>query len=437
MRRVLHCVAWLGALAAASSAAAQNVRPARDSIGYRELLANAVNADPRQQQLRLQETATELRLRSIAAERLPSLALDGQGQYQSAVTKIAIPLPGVVIPTPPHDTYDAHLGAEQSLLDPTLAPRREVEGARLAEARAQIRSTLFGLRQEVTDAFFTAAGLQERIAETDAAIADLAVRLRETVARFHEGTALRADTASIAATLAERRQDRLTIDADRAAALARLALLAGRSIPADAVLVPPSVAALAREVARSADTLRTRPEFQQFAATRERLARQGRLASAQERPRVSAFARVGYGRPGLNMLSSDFQSYWLAGVRVHWSPFNWGATERDRELLDLEREIVTTNEAAFAQLLERAAQPSLATIARLDSTLALDERVIALREQLVRDARAQLDEGVITATTYADRSTDLLTARLRRVQHRVALEHARVTLLNTLGVEIP
>jgi outer membrane protein TolC len=182
--------------------------------------------------------------------------------------------------------------------------------------------------------------------------------------------------------------------------------------------------------------VRSRPEFEQFAATRQRLDEQSRLATAQERPRVSAFARLGYGRPGLNALSSDFQSYWLAGVRVHWMPFDWGTTSRDQELLSLEREVVATNEAAFGRSLARQAQPTLATIARLDSTLALDERIIALRGQVAREARAQLAEGVITSATYVDKSTDLLVARLRRVQHRVALDQARATLLNTLGVEV-
>ena len=66
----------------------------------------------------------------------------------------------------------------------------------------------------------------------------------------------------------------------------------------------------------------------------------------------------------------------------------------------------------------------------------LDEQVIALREQVMREAQAQLREGVITASAYVDRNTELLVARLRRVQHRVALEQARITLLNTLGVEV-
>ncbi|HET7187873.1 MAG TPA: TolC family protein, partial [Gemmatimonadaceae bacterium] len=252
----------------------------RDTIRYGELLSQAVSADPRQRQLRLQEAATELRLRNIAADRLPSLALDGQAQYQSAVTTIPIAVPGISIPTPPHDTYDAHLGAEAPLLDPTFASRREVERARLAESQAQVRTTLFALRQEVTDAFFTAAGLQERMSETDAAIAELSARLREMVVRFREGAALRGDTAAIAATLDERRQDRLALAADRGAALARLALLTGRPIAGDAVLVAPATAALAVETSRGLDSVRSRPEFEQFAATRQRLEEQTRLATA-------------------------------------------------------------------------------------------------------------------------------------------------------------
>ncbi len=439
MRRLLrpHLMATLVGCCLVQSASAQGQHAAPDSISYRELLARAMSLDPRQRQLALQETAAGLRLRTLAAERLPSIAFDGRGQYQSAVTSIAIPLPGISIPTPPHDTYDAHLAAEQAIVDPTLASRRDLEHARLAESRAQIRTTLFALRQEVTDAFFSAAALQERVAETDAAIIDLTARLREVVARFHEGSALRADTASLAATRDERRQDRLALDADRTAAFARLALLRGRPLSGNAVLVLPSTTPLASQLLRSLDTMRARPEFEQFAATRARLAQQSRAVAAQDLPRVSAFARVGYGRPGLDMLSADFQGYWLAGVQAHWTPFRWGTTARDRELLEVEREVVATNEAAFAQALERSVQPVIATIARLDSTLALDEQVIALRAQVVRDAQAQLKEGVVTAAIYVDRSTELLTARLRRAQHRIALEQARTTLLNTLGVEVP
>lgn len=428
----------VAALTLVSPAAAQNgARPSQDSLSLGALHAEALRLDPRRQQLALEERATDLRLRNIAADRLPTLSLNGQAQHQSTVTTLPLALPGTTIPVPPHDTYDAHLGVEEPLFDPSLAPRRAVERARLQESQAQIRTSLFSLRHELDDAFFDAASLQERIAVIDAAIAGLDARLRETARRFLEGAATPGDTSMVAATLLQRRQDRLQLDADRVAALARLSSLAGRQIDDEERLVVPDLAAAATRAARALDTLRARPEFDQFRATSDRLARQEEAVSAEDRPRVSAFGRLGHGRPGLDMLSSDFQSYWLAGVQLQWTPWRWGTASRDRALLEIDRAVTATNEAAFARSLQRAVQAPLATIARRDSTLALDDRIIALRERVTREAESQLREGAITTATYVERSTELLTARLQRIQHRVELERAHATLLDTLGVEIP
>lgn len=430
--------AWwvLVALTAGHAAAQRSPSSPDDSLRLAALQADAVRLDPRQRQLQLRATATDLRLRNIAAERLPSISANGQAQYQSAVTTLAVPLPGVTIPTPPHDTYDARVSAQESIFDPTIAPRRNVERAELAEAQAQVRVTLFGLRQEVTEAFFTAASIAERAATVEATINDLGARLRETQVRFREGTALPSDTASIAATLLQRRQDLLQLRADRGAALARLSQLVGRPIGDDTPLALPELAASVATTVGGLDQLRARPEYEQFRSSRDRIALQEAVTGAQEKPRVSAFGRVGYGKPGLSMLSSEFQSYWLAGVQVQWAPWTWGSTGRDRQALEVQREIVATNEAAFTEALQRSVQQSIATINRLDSTLALDERIIALREAIDRESRAKLQEGAITAADYVDRNTDLLAARLARVQHRVELSQARANFLTMLGVEV-
>ena len=46
--------------------------------------------------------------------------------------------------------------------------------------------------------------------------------------------------------------------------------------------------------------MRARPEYEQFARSRDVLARQEVSLGARDRPQVSAFGRGGYGRPGLN-----------------------------------------------------------------------------------------------------------------------------------------
>ena len=433
--RALSCLVLIAGVTPV--AAQRTANPSTDSLRLGRLTADALRLDPRQRQLTLQAQATDLRLRNIAAERMPSIAGSGQAQYQSSVTKIAVPLPGVTIPTPSRDTYDAHVNAQQSIVDPTIAPRRGVERAQLAQSQAEVRTSVFSRRQEVNDAFFAAASLQQRIADINSTIKDLESRLRETAIRFREGTALPGDTAAVAATVLQRRQDLYQASADRAAAIARLSELTGRTISDSAAVVIPDLAAPVAQALGALDQLRTRPEYEQFNATRDLLARQEEMQSAQEKPRVSAFGRVGYGRPGLNALSTAFDSYWLAGVQVQWSPWNWGTTTRDREVLEIQREIVGTNEAAFTQSLHRGIQQSIASIARLDSILALDDGIVSLRERIDSESRVKLNEGVITASEYVDRNTEVLSARLARNQHRVQLAQARANLLTTLGVEVP
>ena len=408
-----------------------------DSLRLRDVTAAAINADPRQRQIGLQASASDLRIRNILATRLPQVSGNGQAQYQSTVTRIAVPIPGIMIPSPSRDTYDAHVNAQESIFDPTLSSRQALERAQLAESQAGVRASVFSRRQEANDAFFAAATLEQRIGEIGLAIIDLESRLREASARFREGTALPSDTAVVAATLLQRRQDLYQARADRSAALERLSDLVGRGLPTTTPIAVPNLdAAVASALARLGQ-LRERPEYEQFSATRERLARQGQLEAAQDKPRVSAFGRLGYGRPGLNMLSSSFDAYWLAGVQVQWSPWNWGTTDRDRQALEIQRQIVTTNETAFTESLERGIRQAIATIAGLDSSLMLDDQIVSLRERIEAETRVKLDEGVATAADYADRSTDVLSARLTRIQHRVQRAQAQANLLTTLGVEVP
>jgi outer membrane protein TolC len=432
----MNCrIRWLAALGVTTLLATS--LPAQDTLRLGNLHAEAERLDPRQWQLALQAAATDVRLRNIRADLLPSFGLEGRAQHQSEVTQFPGGGPGFTPPRPPHDTYDAYLTARQSLFDPAFGPRRSVERAQLGETQAQVRTTLFALRQEVNEAFFATVSLQDRIAAIDVTIADLAARLREAVRRFAAGAALPGDTAAIAATLIQRQQDRLRLGGERVAAVARLSMLVGRRVNETDALVVPDLRTRVAESVAALEQLRQRPEYAQFDATRERLARQERAASAALAPRLSAFARAGYGKPGLNALGQDFQSYWLGGVQVQWAPWNWGATSRERELLRIQREILASNEAAFTASLRRSLEHSVTAIARLDSTLTLDERVVRLREVVEREAAAKLREGAITSAEYIDRNTELHQARVARIQHRVELEQARATFLTMLGVELP
>jgi outer membrane protein TolC len=407
-----------------------------DTLRLGPLQTQAIAADPRARQLQLQAAVTELHLRNVAVEKLPALTGFGQGQYQSAVTSIQIPLPGIHIPTPPHYTYDTHVEIRQTVLDLSRQPRTALERAQLIEAQSQIRVGLFPLRQEVNDAFFSALLLQERQIQLDAAVVDLGAHLAEMSARVRQGTALPSDTALIAVSILQRQQESLQLRNDRGAALARLSEVTKRRIADTTVLALPDLGSVVNATSRSLGD-RGRPEFAQFDATRARLAAQSAVQAAQERPRVSMYGRVGYSLPGLDVLNTSAQSYWIAGAQLQWTPFTWGSVERDRQVLDLQRDIAAASEAAFTNSLSRAGLPLIATMARLDSTLALDDRIVGLREQIEREAAIRLREAAITAAEFVDRSSELTAARLLRAQHRVELAQARANYLTLIGVDVP
>jgi hypothetical protein len=114
----------LACLAVGPGAAARAQQPpasSADSLRLGNLHKQAVAGDPRQHQFTLLAQQTDLRLRNLAAERLPSLSAEVGAQYQSAVFTPGSLAGGATFPTPAKDTYENRVSIEQSIIDPTFA----------------------------------------------------------------------------------------------------------------------------------------------------------------------------------------------------------------------------------------------------------------------------------------------------------------------------
>jgi len=417
-------------------AAAQQAAPVRDTLSLAELQSQAVQRDPRARQMDLLASQSALRQQNIAAAWLPAFGANAQAQYQSDVVTLPFRLPGgVSVPALSHDTYDASLLVQQPLYDRGIGARRDVERAQLAASQASVQTSLFTLRQSVNDAYFAALTQQLQSAEQNAAITDLQAQLRVASSRVQQGTALLSEADMLEAEVLRRKQAVAELVASRDASLAILSDLAGRTVTLADTLAIPDLAASVARVRGELDTLRTRPEYRQFALSRDVLAQQQASLGAADLPRVSAFGRAGYGRPGLNPFAREFDSYWLAGVKVDWSPWNWGTTRREQQTLSLQQQMVASDEAAFQKNIRRSVAHSLASIDQLQSTLSDDDTIVALRERILGETGFRFAEGVITSAEYVDRETDLVNARLARVTHRVQLAQARANFLTSLGIE--
>lgn len=412
--------------------AAQRAAGQGDTLRLGDLQRQAVARDPRAAQIDLLRDQTALRLHNLRTERLPSFGLSSQAQHQSEVTQIAFP--GAQQPF--KTTYDANAGVRVRLLDPSQRPRVSVERAQLAESEARVATATYALRQSVSDAFFAALLLEQQRHVIETSIADLDVQLRLARERVAADAALPGDAALLEAELLRRRQTLDEVVSSRAAAIALLADLSGRPIDARVILATPAAANEVRSVRSAIDSVRARPEYRSFATSRDAIAARAVALDAQLKPRLSFYGRSGFGRPGLNFLAREFTPYWLAGLQLEWSPFDWGTARREGEAIQIQRDIIASEERAFIERMRRAVITDLATIDRLEKIRGTDDEIIALRERILGETRLRYQEGVITAGEYVTRETDLNTARIARATHLVELEQARARFLTTLGLEV-
>jgi len=409
---------------------------AQDTLRVERLQDAALRNDPRGAQRALLRAATDLRLDVIGSDRLPQLSVNGQASHQSDVTQPKSDIPGLAIPVLPKDRWQTTLDVEQRLYDGgDVARRRELEEARHAESEAGVEVTLYQLRSDVNSAFYSAFLFEKRVAEYQALMGDLDARLTTVRARVEAGTALGRDAAEIEAERVRAELQRDEARASRRAALATLADLVGQPVDTNSVLVLPATEPeLGYSGPAAAAELRRRPEFEQYQRSRLRLDKEIAYAGIENRPRIYAFGQAGVGVPGYDQFRTTTDAFWQAGIKLEWRPWTWRSAGRTADTYRLQQQIVETEEQALGRQLARNVVTDLEDIGRLKAALADDERIVALRTEVERQARAQYEEGAITTPDYVEARTDILEARLVLERHRVELAQARSRYVTTLGL---
>ena len=410
---------------------------AQDTLRVESLQDAALASDPRTRQRDLLRAASDLRLAVIGADRLPQITFNGQASHQSDVTRPTVNVPSIQFPNFPKEHWQTTLDVEQSLYDGgDVARRRDLELARHAESAAELDVALYELRSDVNSAFYSAFLFEKRSAEYDALVTDLDARLAAVRARVEAGTALTRDAAQIEAERVRAGLQGEEARASRRASLATLADLIGHPIDTSTVLVLPAEEPelIHPENIDTVAALRRRPEFDQLRQSRAVLDKEVAATTVENRPRIIAFGQAGLGLPGLDQFRTSSDAFWQAGIKVQWRPWTWRSAGRTAESYRIQQHIVATEEQALGRRLARAVVTNLEDIGRLKAALTDDDRIVKLRTDVEKQARAQYDEGAITTEDYVETRTDVLEARLTLERHRVELAQARSSYLTTLGL---
>ena len=383
---------------------------------------------PTSKNIALSEQSSELKTKNISSAWLPQVSINGQATYQSEVLELKLPIPGLNIPTPSKDQYKATLDVNQVIFDGGVSSeRKKLESANLLVEKQQIAVDINLRKEQINTLFFNALLLQEN----EYLLIAFRKRLEEKQSVISScvtnGILTESDLYSIQAELMKTDQQIADVRISRESLLSSLSLLTGQDISKESKLgfkqIPVSYS----------DTI-SRPELQLFQLQQSRLDASSGISKKTLLPKLYGFGQAGYGRPGLNMLSDKFDSFYIVGAKLSWTIWDWSQSNRDRKVIEIQKEIISNQKNAFVKGISVQSENELGSIKKMQILLDKDLEIIKLREKITASSSSKLQNGTIKSADYIDDITTEIQAKIDMKRHQVQLMLAKFNYMVIIGL---
>ena len=358
---------------------------------------------------------------------LPQTNLNGQASWQSDVTKVPISIPNLKIPTPSSDMYKLTLDVNQLIFDAGNTKRQEeLEKINLDLNRQGVDVEIYKLKDRVSQIYYGILLLKENEEALKVTRGDIKSREKKIESQVNHGAMLASNLTVLQVEVLKIEQALDELKYSQESLIQSLIELTGIKMTALSVFQLPE-----SNIEGVADI--KRPELKLFDLQKDRLTGMDKLTETKTKPRLLGFGTLGYGRPGLNMLSNDFKGYAMLGAKLSWNVWNWNQTNNERQVYGVQKNIIETQKESFNQNLKISLQNNRSEIDKYQSLIETDNQIIQLRNDITLSSASQLDNGVITSSEYLTEVNAELEARLNLKTHQIKLSQAKINYLITLG----
>lgn len=382
---------------------------------------------PLLKQKELYRAMAELKLDNNTTNYFPQVDFKAQATYQSEVTKIGISLPNVDIPEISKDQYKIYLDVKQNIWDGGLTKANEIlEKAREESNLQGVEVEIFKVKEQVNSLFFTSFLIQQNLELLSKKQETLEARKTQMESAVKHGVLLASGLDQILAELVKVKQQKMELQSQQETVLSALAILTGKQPELlQNLIINTQDVHLSQELHR--------PELSLFQKQSDVLAASSELLQKKRNPKLFGFGQLGYGRPGLNMLNDDFSTYGLVGVGVNWTVFDWKNTQREHEVIQLQQQLITTQQDQFERNVNIALDGEYRKVQKLKDILKSDRELINLQERITRSSASKLENGTITSSDYIQDLNAEMAARITFETHKVQLEAAKINYQTIKG----
>lgn len=392
--------------------------------------SEAINNFPSAKDKALLQAASELRIKNVDIAKLPTFSINGQATYQSDVITINLPLANgnQLSINQAKDQYKATLDVNQLIFDGgTTKHNRKVEESSLAANIQQVDVDIFKVREQVNNMYFMLLTLQESQKLLSTTLAEIKEREKVVASSVKNGMLISSDQDVLIAERLKIEQQLDDIKYNRKAAVNILSILISKPVADSSKFELPLVEM------KDSSTI-TRPEYKLFDLQGKQIEDNKQLISTIRMPKVYAFAQAGFGRPGLNMLSDKFNQFYIVGATLKWTIWDWNKNNRERQILDIQKQMITTRRETFDKNLNIDLQNKLSAIQKIDEYIIRDSMIVEIRIRVALSAASRLEHGVITSTDYLTELNAETIAKINFETHKIQLIQAKANYMLAKGV---
>ena len=362
---------------------------------------------------------TSLNQENLKTTYYPKVTLNGQASYQSDVIEIEFPIPGAENPTVPKDQYKLYADLRQTIWDGGIsAANSQLEDALLKSNLSELEVELYRLNEQVAQTFFTALVIKEQLNVLAEQKKVLTEQLKLVESGIKNGVLEKSAGLVIKAEILNINQKEIELDAIRNATFNMLSILTGKPNlqTTELIYVEPQI---------NSEQIFNRPEYLFFNSKTEELETSINVLSKTRNPKLFGFGQAGYGKPGLNVLNPDFDTYYLVGVGVSWNAFDWKNTSRKKQIIKQHQEIIQFEKETFTQNIEILLAQQKEQITKIEKMLKNDREMVALRTEISKAAASKLENEVITTSDYIQEVQNETIAKLNYELHKIQLNNAQ------------
>ena len=395
---------------------AVNAKAQQQTLTLDECLASAMKNHPLSAQNEIYAQSSDLQKKNIENGKLPQLNMNGQATYQNDVVGLPFKIPGVNMPAIPKAQYKVSLDANQLIYGGgSIGAQETIEDFSRQINQLNNTAELYKMRERINQLYFSIllADLNSGVIENT--VSDLNARLLKVKASIKEGVMLPSAAEVLRAEILKAGQRLLELKTQKQALVKTMAVLSGISISENTTFVEPGI-----NVDLTVYT-NLRPEFGVFGLMQQKLEATKKLSVAKDLPRLYGFGTAGYGNPGYNFFNEGSAFFATVGAKVTWNFWNWHQTSREKQILDLNSNMIENQKNAYDMANKAQVQQYLADVFKAEELIKSDEEIISLRKSITLSAASQLEHGTLTATEFVTEQLAEEQALLTRNLHKMQL----------------